>query len=164
MKKRCAAILALFLLCFSVPAFGATEPLVDGEYTVEATLSGGTGRAQVESPALLSVKGGLPTATITWSSPYYEFMVVDGVQYDPVQTEGNATFSIPVTLDEEMTVQAQTVAMSEPHLIDYTLYFDSATLQGADSESGSILPVVFVAVVIAAAAGWFLVRKRRGSP
>ena len=34
-----------------------------------------------------------------------------------------------ITLDEDIAVSALTTAMSEPHLIDYTLHFDSATLQ-----------------------------------
>ena len=55
-------------------------------------------------------------------------MIVDGVQYDPIQTEGNSTIEIPVTLDTELAVSASTVAMSQPHLVDYRLYFDSATL------------------------------------
>lgn len=69
------------------------------------------------------------TATIVWSSPFYEYMIVDDTRYEPVQTEGNATFEIPAVLDEEIAVSACTVAMSEPHLIDYTLYFDSSTLK-----------------------------------
>ena len=70
------------------------------------------------------------TATIQWSSPHYEYMIVDGVQYDPIQQEGNSTFQIPVVLDADMAVSALTVAMSEPHLVEYTLYFDSTTLAG----------------------------------
>ena len=74
------------------------------------------------------VKDGKVTADIVWSSPNYEYMLVDDVQYDPIQTEGNSEFQIPVTLDEDVAVSALTVAMSQPHLIDYTLHFDSVTL------------------------------------
>lgn len=162
MKRRFGAVLAFLLLCFSVPALGAAGPLADGEYTVEVTLSGGTGRAQVESPAPVSVQNGVPTATITWSSPFYEFMVVDGVRYDPIQTEGNAVFAIPVTLDEEMLVQAQTVAMSEPHLIEYTLQIDSTTLQETGSRQESLLPAAIGVVVLAGICGFLLVRRKRG--
>ena len=48
----------------------------------------------------------------------------------PIQQEGNSTFRIPVALDADMAVSALTTAMSEPHLVEYTLYFDSATLAG----------------------------------
>ena len=101
-----------------------------GTYTCEVTLSGGSGRASVSSPADLVSDGETLTATVQWSSPNYEYMLVDGVQYDPIQTEGNSTFQIPVVLDADMAVSASTVAMSEPHLVEYTLYFDSATLAG----------------------------------
>ena len=101
-----------------------------GTYTCEVTLNGGSGRASVASPAEISSDGETLTATIQWSSPHYEYMLVDGVQYDPIQTEGNSTFQIPVVLDADMAVSASTVAMSEPHLVEYTLYFDSATLAG----------------------------------
>ena len=100
----------------------------DGSYTCAVTLEGGSGRATVESPAALTVADGILTATIVWSSPNYEYMLVDDVQYDPIQTEGNSEFQIPVTLDEDVAVSALTVAMSQPHLIDYTLHFDSVTL------------------------------------
>ena len=100
----------------------------EGTYTCEVALSGGSGRAGVTSPAKLVSDGKTLTATIEWSSPNYEYMIVDGTQYDPIQTEGNSTFEIPVTLDTELAVSASTVAMSQPHLVDYTLYFDSTTL------------------------------------
>ena len=106
--------------------------LDDGEYTVDVTLSGGSGRASVESPAKLTVSGGEFTATILWSSSNYDYMLVDGVQYDPVNTEGNSAFEIPVlTFDTPVAVQADTTAMSQPYLIDYTLTFDSSSITSA---------------------------------
>ena len=101
-----------------------------GDYTCAVTLTGGSGRASIASPADLTSDAETLTATIQWSSPYYEYMIVDGVQYDPIQQEGNSTFQIPVVLDADMTVSASTIAMSEPHLVEYTLYFDSTTLAG----------------------------------
>ena len=104
--------------------------LADGDYTVEVTLSGGSGRAGVDSPALLTVADGAVNATIVWSSSNYDYMKVDCVQYNRVNTEGNSTFVIPVAaFDFALPVLADTIAMSTPHEIEYTLYFDSATLQ-----------------------------------
>ena len=106
--------------------------LNDGEYTVDVTLSGGSGRASVESPAKLTVSGGVLTVTIVWSSSNYDYMLVDGVQYDPVNTEGNSVFELPLnTVDTPVAVQADTTAMSQPYLIDYTLTFDSASVAPA---------------------------------
>lgn len=101
----------------------------EGSYVCDVALEGGSGRATVESPAALVSDGKTITATIVWSSPNYEYMIVDGVQYDPVQEEGNSTFQIPVVLGQKMAVSASTVAMSQPHLVDYTLYLDGASLR-----------------------------------
>lgn len=101
-----------------------------GSYTCEVVLTGGSGRASVASPAELTSDGETLTATIQWSSPHYAYMIVDGLQYDPIQQEGNSTFRIPVALDTEMAVSALTTAMSEPHLVEYALYFDGTTLAG----------------------------------
>lgn len=99
-----------------------------GSYLCAVELSGGSGRASVSSPAVLVSDGETLMATIQWSSPNYTYMIVDDVQYDPIQEEGNSTFRIPVTLDRDIPVSACTVAMSTPHLVEYTLRFDSTTL------------------------------------
>ena len=106
------------------------ETPADGTYTCDVTLEGGSGRATVESPAALTVADGKMTATIVWSSPNYDYMIVDGEKYLPTNTEGNSTFEIPVAaLDAALDVTADTVAMSTPHEIEYTLTFDSASLK-----------------------------------
>ena len=113
----------------AVQQAGTAAP-ADGTYTCEVTLEGGSGRATVESPAALTVADGKMTATIVWSSPNYDYMLVDGEKYLPTNTEGNSTFEIPVAaLDTALDVTADTVAMSTPHEIEYTLTFDSASLK-----------------------------------
>ena len=100
----------------------AVETPADGSYTCEVTLEGGSGRATVDSPAALTVADGKMTATIVWSSPNYDYMIVDGEKYLPTNTEGNSTFEIPVSaLGVPLSVVADTVAMSTPHEIEYTL-------------------------------------------
>ncbi len=109
------------------PAETAPE---DGTYTASVKLEGGSGRATVESPATLYCNDGQFTAVIVWSSPNFDYMKVDGQRYDQTNTEGNSTFEIPVAaFDQALNVIADTVAMSEPHEVEYTLTFDSATLQ-----------------------------------
>ena len=106
------------------------EVPADGSYTCEVTLEGGSGRATVESPAALTVADGKMTATLVWSSPNYDYMIVDGEKYLPTNTEGNSTFEIPVSaLDTALTVTADTVAMSTPHEIEYTLTFAADSLK-----------------------------------
>lgn len=104
--------------------------LADGSYRAEVKLEGGSGRTFVESPALLQVENGSVRATVVWSSSNYDYMVVDGNRYDPVNDEGNSTFEIPVPFfDKSIGITADTVAMSVPHEIEYTLIFDSSTLE-----------------------------------
>lgn len=110
--------------------------LEDGSYTVEVTLEGGSGRASVESPAQLRVEDGKAYATIVWGSANYDYMKVDGGKYEWTDTGGNSTFEIPVSgFDRRLSVIADTIAMSEPHEIEYTLTFDSATLKKAGTRS-----------------------------
>ena len=106
--------------------------LEDGNYTGDVTLEGGSGRATVESPAEIEIKDGKATATIVWSSPNYDYMIVDGEKYEMTNTDGNSTFEIPVLgFDYKMPVKADTVAMSESHEIGYTLQFDSESMKKA---------------------------------
>lgn len=107
--------------------------LEDGSYTVDVVLEGGSGKATVESPAALEIKDGKASAVLVWSSPNYDYMLVDGEKYERTKTEGNSAFEIPVLgFDYQMPVIADTVAMSTPHEIEYTLQFDSASVREAD--------------------------------
>lgn len=111
----------------------STEALSDGTYTVEATLEGGSGKATIDSPLTLTVEGGAMTAAVCWSSPNYDYMLVDGEQYLPVNTEGNSVFEIPVSVfDEPIDVVGDTVAMSKPHEIEYTITLHSETLSAVE--------------------------------
>lgn len=102
--------------------------LEDGSYTMELTFEGGSGKASIESPATVKVEGEEMTATLIWSSPNYDYMLVDGEKYLPVNTEGNSVFEVPLAaLDEPITMIGDTVAMSKPHEVEYTLTFHSNT-------------------------------------
>ena len=103
--------------------------LADGTYQVDVTLEGGSGRASVQSPAQMTVENGKVTATIVWSSSNYDYMKVDDIRYDAVIENDQSVFTIPVTcFDWKMAVVADTIAMSQPHEIDYALRFDSASI------------------------------------
>lgn len=141
----------------------AAAAMEDGEYKIPVTLTGGSGRASIESPAAMIVKNKQARAEICWSSPNYDYMVVDGLLYEPINKDGNSVFEIPVTrFDGDMKVTADTTAMSQPHEIEYTLNFDSsqAELQGMSVKTkGIILLIIFVLVV---AAGFIRGYLRRG--
>ena len=108
---------------------GDASSLKDGSYTVELDFAGGSGKAQILSPAIITAQNGKVTATVEWSSPNYDYMIVDGEKYLPVNTEGNSVFEIPVAVfDEPITVIGDTVAMSKPHEVEYTITFHTESL------------------------------------
>lgn len=103
--------------------------LADGEYTAEAAVEGGSGKAKLQSPAKIKIENGQAFAEIIWSSSSYDYMVVNGERYENLNAEGNSTFIIPISgFDCKLPVSANTTAMSTPHEIEYTLYFDSSTI------------------------------------
>lgn len=131
------------------PAFIEME---DGEYAIGVELTGGSGRSTVSSPAILIVKDGLAYARIEWSSSSYDYMIVGGEKYLPVNEEGYSTFEIPILVfNEEMPIIADTTAMSTPHEVEYQLIFsaDSVTSKNATPQAAA-RRVVYMALAIIA--------------
>ena len=96
--------------------------LADSIYQIEVTLEGGSGKATVSSPAEMEVFDGRAVVTLVWSSPYYDYMIVAGKKYLPVNEDGDSTFVVPATaFDEPIAVIGDTTAMSEAHEIEYEL-------------------------------------------
>jgi len=162
MKKFFVFLIAALVLLSPVCAHAAQLP-GDGEYTASAALSGGSGKASVESPMKITVSGGKAEATVVWSSPYYTYMLVDGVKYEPVQDEGNSTFIVPVTLDEDIAFSAETIAMSEPHVIDYTLRIDSSTLTPASGGNSQSAYIVIAVLAVLAVFSYVTIEHRKRS-
>lgn len=103
--------------------------LEDGIYSIDLSFEGGSGKASVESPAQIEIENGKCMARIRWSSPNYDYMIVDGEKYQPVNADGNSEFLIPVAaFDKPLTVVGDTVAMSVPHEIEYSLTFHSDSI------------------------------------
>ena len=116
---------------FTESRYNTAESLAlkDGEYDIDIKLEGGSGKASVVSPAKLTVKDGKASAEIIWSSNKYDYMIVEDEKIMPVSTEEFSIFEIPVIgFDYKMPVKADTTAMSTPHEIDYTIFFDSSTI------------------------------------
>ena len=76
--------------------------------------------------AQIKAEGGKYVAVIVWNSSNYDYMIVDGVKFLNEAAEGeNSTFTIPVdAFGKELTVIGDTIAMSKPHEIEYTLLFE----------------------------------------
>lgn len=135
----------------TLPEEAFRKVLADGTYLMEVDLTGGSGKASVTSPAQVTVANGIPSALIEFSSSNYDYMLINGMKYLPVNTDGNSTFQIPVAVfDEEMTVIADTVAMSTPHEVEYTLTFhsDTAKAAGVLSTANMIVIVLLIAAVV----------------
>ena len=151
-KNRVFGLLLAALLAFCLCATAFAADLADGVYTAEASLSGGSGKASIESPVQLTAQGGALTARIVWSSPNYTYMEIGGVRYDRLAGEGSSTF-----------------AMSEPHVIDYTLRVDGASVKPAAGAkpflSGPAMIAVAAVIALAVLAIFkvaFGMRKRGG--
>lgn len=78
--------------------------LENGEYNIGINFEGGSGKAKISSPVLLTVSGYKITAKLTWSSPNYDYMIVDGEKYLPINSQGNSVFEIPVTVFDKPVV------------------------------------------------------------
>ena len=160
-----AVICCLSMWCYVPAAQSLTLDKENGEYSIQVDLEGGSGKASVTSPTLITVKDGEVTANIQWSSSNYDYMIVDGKKYLPVNDEGtNSEFQIPVSvMDEAMPVIADTTAMGTPHEINYTLTFYSDSI-GSKSQmpQEAAKRVVAVALVIIVGGGIlnYFVNKR----
>lgn len=134
----------------------------DGTYEVEVMLLGGSGRAAINSPARVTIEAGKAVAEIEWSSPNYDYMKVGEKIYYPINKDGNAAFQIPVMVwDQEMTVIADTTAMSTPHEITYTLTFDSSSIKNEGNLKTTIICISIVAAAVIISASVFLCKRKK---
>ncbi len=102
----------------------------DWDKTIDVTLEGGSGKATITSPAKVRTIDGGYVLIVEWSSPNYDYMIFNGEKLLPVNTDGNSVFEIPIgSFDKPLEVIADTVAMSKPHEIEYTIYFDKESLR-----------------------------------
>ena len=150
-----------------------TEPLAlqidmpDGEYSIEVSLAGGSGRASVTSPTWMNVQEGRAYARLLWSSPYYDYMILDGKKYLNETTDGgSSSFTIPITaMDAPMEIIADTTAMGDPVEIDYTLTFYEDTI-GSKSrvpQEGAlrVLAGAAVFIIVGGIVNHFIKKRRR---
>lgn len=99
--------------------------LREGNYSFEGELAGGSGRAHFDGPLLLTVEEDGCFLTFTMSSPFYDYVLVNGERFEPLERDGNSAFRVPlVMLNEDFLFTADTTAMSEPHEIDYSVRID----------------------------------------
>lgn len=132
----------------------------DGKYTIEVSLAGGSGKASIQSPAEIEMKNGTMTAEIVWNSSNYSYMEIGDKRYLPQKDEKNSTFLIEVpSLDTDIEFVAETIAMSKPRQIEYTLHFDSQTLN--KSTDFPIYGAIIGAVGVITLLSVIIIRKRK---
>lgn len=109
----------------------------EGDFQTEIMLEGGTGRTTIQSPARVRIENDVITAEIVWSSPNYDLMIVGDKEYTPLSNEnGQSVFMVEIpSLDVPLEIKAETVAMSAPHLIDYTITVSGREILNSESES-----------------------------
>ena len=126
MKKRIVlSALAAILLLAAIGCANKALPK-EGTYLIDVTLTGGTGKAKIQSPAELVVfQDGQASLVVIWSSDKYDYMKVNGQKITPSSTAGGSVFVIPVpVLGKAFTVIGDTTAMSAPHEVEYSLRLD----------------------------------------
>ena len=116
-----------------------TDTYENGTYEIDITMEGGTGKASINSPVTVNVSDGKITAVFVWSSKNYDYMIVDGKRYENENPSGYSTFTVPVTsLNEPLRVIGDTVAMTKPHEIEYTIYWEKDDTERAGEETFSL--------------------------
>ena len=172
MKKKITWLLAAAftgIVAFSgvCQADGMSVDKEDGEYSIQVDLEGGSGKASVTSPTILTVEDGKAYAQIQWSSSNYDYMIVDGEKYLPTNEEGmNSVFEIPVlSMDEALPVIADTTAMGAPHEIDYNLTFYSDSIgpkiQLPQEAAKRVVAVAMVIIVGGGILNYFVNKRNR---
>lgn len=170
-KNIVSGIIVLLLLLNFVIGVSASESsqsvLTDGEYSIDVTMTGGSGKATINSPTILKIEDGKPYAKIVWSSSNYDYMIVDGEKFlNESEEEMNSSFTIPISVfDTAMPVIGDTLAMGTPHEVAYELTFFSDSV-GSKSElpQEAAKKVVVIALVIIIGGGilnHFVQKKRR---
>lgn len=134
LKKFYLLIIAVMMIIAVTSCRGQGVTLVD------ITMEGGTGKAHINSPVQIIYSEGITYAKLVWSSKNYDHVIVDGVTYPNENPGGYSTFTVPVaSFDRPMELIGNTVAMSTPHDIEYTIFWNSAgeSKNAGEDTSGS---------------------------
>lgn len=143
-----AAIISIFFMPLNHgEVFAASYE--SGTYSVPVSLSGGTmGHNEIVSPCTVHISNGSITADIVikrvkkpWHAPSIAWVETSaGRSGGPSVDENsytNAFYNVPLPSLGTVTLNILTDAMSEPHEIEYSLYFDDSGIPAASSENSS---------------------------
>ena len=141
------AVLAVFVMASAIPSLAATYQ--DGTYSVPVSLSEGRmSHNAIVSPCSVTISGGQIYATIVFKRvsddgiPQYSYFTTTAGTVYPQQYGAHAQIfnSAPLPSLGSVNVTMETTAMSTPHTLNYTLYFDDSaipTVSGSPGESSA---------------------------
>lgn len=109
-----------FLSASLEPSDSAPAGAAEGQDAYDFSFTGGSGRVTISCGGV-EIAGDTALATIVFSSPNYTYAEVNGEKYYNTNEGGDSTFVIPVVLNGETPVSAETIAMGAPHVVDYVL-------------------------------------------
>lgn len=142
-------------------------PYEDGEYSIEVSMTGGTGRAAISSPTLMIVKDGRAYAKLLWSSSHYDWMILGNETYYNANTDGgNSYFIVPIPeMDRIIEVVADTTAMGDPVAIHYsiTFYADTIGNKGLIPQEAAKKVIILAAIitVVGGILNYFVKKRKR---
>ena len=65
-----------------------------------------------------------------FSTKKIDYVIVDGVKYEPIRTEGGAAFEVPVAaFGLKLSIIADSTAIKPAVEVQYSMTFDAATLE-----------------------------------
>ena len=115
--------------------------LPDGVYTPDKfSFSGGTGKVNITCTKI-TVSDGQAYATIVFDSGYYNYVKANGNIYYGDQTSTTSTFVIPVELNTNNRILANTTKMTNAHEVEYYIFPYLAAAEGTQTASGDA-PVI----------------------
>lgn len=148
-----------------------SEPLYtsldNGEYSIEVSMTGGSGRASISSPAYLYVRKHHFYSKITWSSSHYDYMIVGNKKYLNESKNGeNSSFTIPVTaIDKPMIVKADTTALGDPVEIEYHLTFYENSIGSVNQipqiAAKKVLTIALIVIIAGGILNYFVKSRKR---
>ena len=166
MKKLMTALFAALLLIAGPltetvqAAEHAPIDLRNATYTIEAFVTMENGEGQIQTPTSIFVKEKKATAVITWDSPDYAYMIIEGEEILPKSREDGSVFWIPVTSwDEDMQIVAGK-GYSEIEEVSCVLHLDTETIKKQGNNTPLYILIV-LNIILAFLNALNMIRKKK---
>ena len=166
MKKLMTALFAALLLVAGPltetvqAAEHAPIDLRNATYTIEAFVRMENGEGQIQTPTSIFVKEKKATAVITWDSPDYAYMIIEGEEILPKSREDGSVFWIPVTSwDEDMQIVVGK-GYSEIEEVSCALHLDTETIKKQGNNTPLYILIV-LNIILAFLNALNMIRKKK---